>query len=303
MTLRCGCFRNDSRGENGSPARPQQIGGASKTKFLPVMTDTKTGLCDSPAPVWQLHILIGGAENQLPFARAPLSTWGYATSTCLSASVALAALLMAAVVASAECHEKAIERVLPNVYQTHDLAFYCELKDKATQEHVSLEVRSIGSVGNFAGLVRAGEPIDAMSVADREQVLEQMISHAKQAETARDVNGFAVVCSRFYSLLRSTWERAIEELLFNKVVMRFEQVVKTQSLTGVVVAAESITKVFKAMTRCSALIDAHDHAIAANVAQPDSAEMKRDLEDLRTFRTEHKKKRQAQDEALKHLKG
>ena len=85
--------------------------------------------------------------------------------------------------------------------------------------------------------------------------------------------------------------------------MRFDKDVKTQSLTGVVVDADSISKVFKAMSKCSTMIDAHDHAIAANATQPDSAEMKCDLEALRTFRLEHRKKRNAQEESLKHLKG
>ena len=84
--------------------------------------------------------------------------------------------------------------------------------------------------------------------------------------------------------------------------MRFEKNVKTQSLTGAVIDADSISLVFKAMSKCSAIIDAHDHAIAANATQPDSAEMKGDLDALRAFRVEHKKKRNAQEEALKHLK-
>jgi energy-coupling factor transporter ATP-binding protein EcfA2 len=189
------------------------------------------------------------------------------------------------------------------VVMTHDLAFYCELKEAATQERVLPELRSIETVGRFVGLVRNGEPIDAMSVTEREQVLEQLIKEAEQAEVTRNVDDFSVACSRFYGLLRRTWERAVEELLFNKVVMRFDKNVKTQSLTGVVVDADSISLIFKAMSKCSAMIDAHDHAIAANATQPDLAEIKRDLEALRAFRVEHKKKRNAQEETLKHLKG
>jgi energy-coupling factor transporter ATP-binding protein EcfA2 len=186
---------------------------------------------------------------------------------------------------------------------THDLPFYCELKEAATQEKVLLELRAIEAIGSFVGLARNGEPIDAMGVVEREKVLEDFIKQAQQAEAAGHVDGFSLTCYRFYSLLRRTWERAVEELLFNKVVMRFEKNVKTQSLTGAVIDADSISLVFKAMSKCSAIIDAHDHAIAANATEPDSAEMKRDLEVLRAFRLEHKKKRSAQEEILKHLKG
>jgi energy-coupling factor transporter ATP-binding protein EcfA2 len=186
---------------------------------------------------------------------------------------------------------------------THDLAFYCELKEQATREAVPFEVRSIEAVGRFVGLVRNGEPLDAMSVVAREKFLEERIKEAQQAEAAGEVQRFHDICARFYSVLRATWERAVEELLFNKVVMRFEKEVKTMSLTGVVVDRDTICEVFGAMTKCSKVTDAHDHAAAENAPMPDSAEMKRDLEGLRAFRPAHKKKISKQQEDLKHLKG
>jgi len=86
------------------------------------------------------------------------------------------------------------------------------------------------------------------------------------------------------------------------VVMRFDETVKTQSLTGSVVDAGAIATVFGAMTKCSSRIDGHDHAAGVNSPQPDVTDMKADLEALRTFRGEQKKKIKLQEEALKHLK-
>lgn len=185
---------------------------------------------------------------------------------------------------------------------THDLTFYCGLKDAATHAQVPLALRSIEAVGRRVGLVREGEPVDAMSVADREKLLESLQKEAVQKETDGDVVGLSKVTARFYGLLRKSWERAVEELLFNKVVMRFDDAVKTQSLTGAVVDAAIITTVFAAMRKCSAQIDGHDHAIGANAPQLDPTDMKSDLDALCTFRVEQKKKIKMQEESLKHLK-
>jgi hypothetical protein len=56
------------------------------------------------------------------------------------------------------------------------------------------------------------------------------------------------------------------------------------------------------MTKCSGKIDAHDRAAGVGEQPPSLDEMKKDLEELRKFRVEQKKKSSAQDAALKHLK-
>lgn len=185
---------------------------------------------------------------------------------------------------------------------THDLSFYCGLKDAATRAGVPLHLRSMEAFSNRAGIIRDGEPVDAMNVADREKWLGELLTLAKTKEAAGDGPGLADVTARFYGVLRATWERAVEELLFNKVVMRFDEAIKTQSLTGAVVDATIIATIFAAMTKCSGHIDAHDHAAGANVPMPDIAEMTQDLDALRTFRAEQKKKVKTQEAQLIHLK-
>ena len=185
---------------------------------------------------------------------------------------------------------------------THDLNFYCGLKEAAERAAVNVEVRTIEAIGRHVGLVRNGVPLDAMSVVERENLLEEYLKKARQCETSGDAAGLGDAAARFYGILRSTWERAVEELLFNKVVMRFDEAVKTQSLTGAVVDAGVIAAVFGAMTKCSSRIDGHDHAMGANGPQPDITDMRADLEALRTFRVEQKKKSKAQEKALEHLK-
>jgi hypothetical protein len=185
---------------------------------------------------------------------------------------------------------------------THDLPFYCELKDHATHNSIPVTTQTIENLGSEVGIIRDGPPVDAMTVADRETLLKSIIIDARTAENAGLSEDFASHCFRFYSRLRSTWERAVEEVLFNKVVQRFDKAVKTMSLTGAVVDQESIKRVFAAMTKCSGLIDAHDHAIGLNANTPDSDQMDADLAELIKFRTDYTAKRKAQEKSLIHLK-
>ncbi|MEO7699616.1 MAG: AAA family ATPase [Opitutus sp.] len=185
---------------------------------------------------------------------------------------------------------------------THDLPFYCELKEKATHAKVPLTIQSIETMGRNVGIVRSGDPVDAMSVSDRETLLKEYRAEAKKVEAAGAPEVFAMHAFRFYSRLRSTWERAVEELLFNKVVQRFEKEVRTMSLTGAVVDEEAIKNVFAAMTKCSGLIDGHDSAVALNADTPDCDDMAADLASLTKFRTDQIAKRNAQEKNLKHLK-
>ncbi len=142
----------------------------------------------------------------------------------------------------------------------------------------------------------------ALGLTEREILLQTILGEAKKSEAAGEPEEFAARAFRFYGLLRSTWERAVEELMFNKVVQRFEKNVATRSLTGAVVDEEAIKLVFAAMTKCSGLIDGHDHAIALNSETPDCDEMKIDLDALCKFRTEMTKKRNDQEKLLAHLK-
>jgi len=185
---------------------------------------------------------------------------------------------------------------------THDLAFYCELKEQATITTVPFEIRSIDALGPSVGIVRSGEPIDAMGIGDREKLLQEWLKTAQQNEQASDIAAFDMTCHRFYGLLRSTWERSIEELLFNKVVSRFDKAVKTLRLTGAVIDADAIAAVFGGMTKCSDAIDAHDHAAAVNTARPTCQKLKEHLSEFQSFRDTQRKKLKTQDAQLAYLK-
>ena len=113
--------------------------------------------------------------------------------------------------------------------------------------------------------------------------LDKLLADAKAAETAGNPDDYRKLNREYYVLLRSTWERSVEEILFNKVLQRLENEIKTQSLTGVRVDFESVESVFAGMTRASSIVDLHDHAVAANTSLPTTKEMTADLESFKDF--------------------
>ncbi len=100
----------------------------------------------------------------------------------------------------------------------------------------------------------------------------------------------------FYTDLRETWERLVEELLLGKVVERFNTDVRTQSLKGVVVEDADYKIVFWAMKKVSER-SGHDMPMGKAAAQPTLADMKADLKEIEAFRaTIVKRKRQTEEQ-------
>jgi uncharacterized coiled-coil protein SlyX len=174
---------------------------------------------------------------------------------------------------------------------THDLPFYCELLRAAEAEPVECHVQHIESFGTNVGLVSDSEPWDALKVNQRMSRMEQLINQAEAAENNADGPRLLECADMFYRQLRSTWERAVEELLFNRVVERYDRDVKTLRLGGVVVDIDGLTAIHEGMTRCSKYI--HDQPPAANFPVPSSSEMCDDLRRLKEFAESQSAKRKA----------
>lgn len=185
---------------------------------------------------------------------------------------------------------------------THDLVFYRELISIATRESVDVCFQHIQSLGENFGLVSGIPPWYAMTVAQRITLLEQNLGEAKALEAAGDIAVYTSRCRDFYDILRSAWERSVEELLFNNVVQRLEPEVATQSLREVSVDEEAIEAVFDGMTRSSTMIDAHDPAMAKGKTLASLADLQNDLQDLKTFKNTQTKKSKELEEKLKYLK-
>lgn len=186
---------------------------------------------------------------------------------------------------------------------THNLVFYHELMlaclDRATPVAALPCLIQQGGNGNF-GIVSVGdEPWVARKVRDREPTLKAMID-AIPDDMAVTSEEYRRRCTSYYSALRETWERAVEEIVLNDVVRRFGSDVGTLRLAGVEVADQDFIVIYRAMKRASEF-SGHDQAAGRQIDTPTKAQMMSDLYELTAFRATKAKANQAVDKRRKEL--
>lgn len=93
----------------------------------------------------------------------------------------------------------------------------------------------------------------------------------------------------FYSDLRETWERTVEEVVFCKTVQRLDPAVMTLRLKGVSVESADYQTIYFAMKRASER-SGHDMAAARDLPIPTPVEMKADVEVLDAFVADYRKR-------------
>jgi AAA15 family ATPase/GTPase len=166
---------------------------------------------------------------------------------------------------------------------THDLYFLNVLVHEARRigtELTTLTARR--SVEGF-GVIDNALPFEGASTKDRVGQLRQMQVDCTRFQKNGDTVNYRRAVRDTYSHLRMAWERAVEEVLFNGVVLRFRKGIETNKLKKVNVAPEDIATIELNMGKCSTFTG-HDGALNANPAMPEPNELSADIEALETWR-------------------
>lgn len=174
---------------------------------------------------------------------------------------------------------------------THNLLFYNEVSDCAAMEQVPLAKRVITKSHSkgFGVISDSDEPWMVVKVADRIKLLNDRLEEF-DGVTDFETDDYRRRAKDFYSDLRETWERLVEELLLGKVVQRMSSGVMTQSLKQVEVTDEDHQTVFWNMSRVSEY-SGHDQSAGKNAAAPPTPnDMKADLEKIREYRSKIRKR-------------
>lgn len=209
-----------------------------------------------------------------------------------------------------QIRDKVIERLVLEarkrqvVIFTHDAVFYSKLlREVERQKDVVVKCQFVEGCGRIAGIISDESPeLSILNVSTRVSRLEKILGGAHRAEDKGEVKIFRDNFRTFYDFLRSTWERAIEELLFNKVIERYDKRVKTLELDGVAADVDLLEKVLKGWVKASNMIDAHDHPTAESKSLPGYLELKSDLDYLKNFVSEYNRKKKENKEKLKKFK-
>lgn len=174
---------------------------------------------------------------------------------------------------------------------THDLMLYTDLVAKAAEHQVPLRRRSLMRVQEGYGHVdESGVPWPAKGVAERLELLEkERLPELRPLYEANDPS-YPDRVRAFGEMLRETWERLVEEGLFNNVVIRFRPSVETLRLREVTVEDSEWLEIHWGMTRTSKW--AHDQPAATGTPPPTPDELREEIEKIRTCRATMKQVRQ-----------
>ena len=186
---------------------------------------------------------------------------------------------------------------------THNILFFNEIVDaagRATPQVAVLRnfIRSSKSEG-FGVISDVDAPWVMLPVTKRIRTLQDRLKKFN-AVADYDTEQWRAEAKDFYTDLRETWERLVEEVLLGKVVERFNTDVRTQSLKGVVVEDKDYKTIYWAMKRVSER-SGHDMAMGKAAPVPTPIDMKADLDEIDAFRLTVDKRKGEADKRRKLL--
>ena len=187
---------------------------------------------------------------------------------------------------------------------THNLLFFSEVMSLAAANApnpvpvLTNVVRKAADLG-FGVIEEDDEPWEAKTTNKRIILLRKKIK-AIEAIVDKDGDAYRQGVEGFFTNLRETWERLVEEVLLSKVVERYGSDVKTQSLKGVVVNDEDYKTIFWAMKRVSER-SGHDMAAAKNIPVPKIEDLKEEVAELDNYRDKLRKRSKVAENTRKKL--
>lgn len=180
---------------------------------------------------------------------------------------------------------------------THSLVFFNEVVAQAAKAGdaaplIKMVIRKTEAEG-FGVVEEDTEPWLARSVSAR---ITDLRSRAQQLSGVIDFTSdiYRRQAKDFYSDLRETWERSVEEVVLNKTVERLVPDVMTKRLSGVIVSDEDYKAIFFAMKHVSER-SGHDMPAGRDIPVPSPTEMLADVQALDTFQANYKNRRAASE--------
>lgn len=167
---------------------------------------------------------------------------------------------------------------------THDAVFLFELMKEAEVRGIDNRVSHLVARRRTSGIAYDGAPWVAMSCKERIGYLKNRLQSVEAAVNQGEADHYDTLAADLYGMLRETWERAVEEVLLNRVVIRFDQEVQTRRLRRITdISEEDVATVDEGMAKCSKYLRGHDQAAAVAEPPPAPDEIRADLEELENW--------------------
>ena len=171
---------------------------------------------------------------------------------------------------------------------THEITFFMELKTEADRSGVIFEQETIRNYCNEPGDISQIIPWQGMTVKDRTGKLKNELQGMVSLYNSGDMDSYYYRAKEWCELLRESWERAVEEILFNDAIQRYNPCVQTQRLKKAPFTQDLYSELEAGMTECSAWC--HDQARAINGDIPTAEDLKKYMECFEKYWKQYKAK-------------
>ena len=166
----------------------------------------------------------------------------------------------------------------PVVVFTHDLVFLLSLDRLAKKASVTLSGRHLRRSTQAVGTVVGELPWYGLPVSKRLGVLRDRQQRVAKLHKDGLTDEYTDAAWVLYGLLRESWERAVEEVLFNEAILRYGREIQTKRLEKALdITAADYAVLEAGMDRCSTFNAGHDAAPAANLQMPEPDDILKDI--------------------------
>ena len=188
---------------------------------------------------------------------------------------------------------------------THSILFHSMVQSAARKLGVSRHYEWMTSLGGdtFGVIDEAYKPWQIKKPPQRIQDVRDDFSAIKKAGYDPTDQTLRPGVVSLYAAMRETWERAVEDIVFNGVLQRFRPEVMTQRLEQVSFDPSSdYPAIFEGMKRCSHY-SGHDQAEDLPTELPSEDQIAADIEALDDFVRAARAKQKALEKAPKYEHG
>lgn len=169
------------------------------------------------------------------------------------------------------------------VVLTHDVYFLSVLMNETRALGIEPKALNLQRTPQGFGVAEESLPFAGAGTKDRVGILRNKRVMCARLLKDGDETSYRLYARDFYNDLRMAWERGVEEILLNGVVVRFSKRVETNRLKKVGIETQDLEAIASGMTRCSNYTG-HDAATQANPPMPLPDDMDQDINALEAWR-------------------
>ena len=166
---------------------------------------------------------------------------------------------------------------------THDIVFTTAIMYFAKTANIPLTPRCIQRCGDTPGSTADELPWKAAGVDQKIDALEKKIARLRKNRQSMTTEAYDSEVSSFYSDMRNTCEKVVEEVVFANIVKRYDShiPINREIMKVTVLDVADCKTLLVAHKKCCDITDAHSNIAATNAPVPEPGEIAKDLDTLK----------------------